>query len=87
MVHEQGVAAVPGLYMLGQTWQHTRTSALLGWVTSDAEFLLERILSLRASEDSVRATVAPGSILLTQEVPANDLEGRHEQQPSTALSQ
>jgi hypothetical protein len=26
------VTPVPGLYMLGLTWQHTRGSALLGWV-------------------------------------------------------
>jgi putative flavoprotein involved in K+ transport len=41
--HERGVTAVPGLYMLGLTWQHTRTSALLGWVTNDAEYLAEEI--------------------------------------------
>jgi hypothetical protein len=29
--------------MLGHTWQHTRTSALLGWVRNDAAFLAERI--------------------------------------------
>jgi putative flavoprotein involved in K+ transport len=43
--HERGVTAVPGLYVLGLTWQHTRTSALLGWVTNDAEYLLEHIVS------------------------------------------
>ena len=37
--HERGVTPVPGLYMLGLTWQHTRTSALLGWVVEDAAFL------------------------------------------------
>jgi putative flavoprotein involved in K+ transport len=26
------VTPVPGLYMLGLTWQHTRGFALLGWV-------------------------------------------------------
>jgi putative flavoprotein involved in K+ transport len=43
--HDRGVTPAPGLYMLGLTWQHTRTSALLGWVTKDAEFLAERIVS------------------------------------------
>jgi putative flavoprotein involved in K+ transport len=43
--HERGVTAAPGLYVLGLTWQHTRTSALLGWVTNDAEFLAEHIAS------------------------------------------
>jgi putative flavoprotein involved in K+ transport len=43
IVHQRGVTASPGLYMLGLTWQHTRGSALLGWVGSDAAFLAERI--------------------------------------------
>ena len=36
-VHERGVTTSPGLYFLGQLWQHTRGSALLGWVKDDAE--------------------------------------------------
>jgi putative flavoprotein involved in K+ transport len=43
VVHRRGVTDVPGLYFLGLTWQHTRGSALLGWVKDDAEFLAERI--------------------------------------------
>lgn len=35
----RGVTPCPGLYTLGRTWQHTRTSALLGWVGNDAAFL------------------------------------------------
>jgi hypothetical protein len=31
--------------VLGLTWQHTRTSALLGWVRNDAAFLAEQIAS------------------------------------------
>jgi putative flavoprotein involved in K+ transport len=31
------------LYFLGLTWQHTRGSALLGWVKDDAQFLADRI--------------------------------------------
>jgi putative flavoprotein involved in K+ transport len=34
---------VPGLYFLGLPWQHTRGSALLGWVRDDAEFIAQRI--------------------------------------------
>jgi putative flavoprotein involved in K+ transport len=41
--HRRGVTDAPGLYFLGLTWQHTRGSALLGWVRDDAEFLAERI--------------------------------------------
>jgi putative flavoprotein involved in K+ transport len=29
--------------LLGLTWQHTRGSALLGWVENDAAFLAEQI--------------------------------------------
>jgi putative flavoprotein involved in K+ transport len=41
--HVRGVTESPGLYMLGMTWQYTRTSALLGWVGDDAGFLADRI--------------------------------------------
>ena len=43
LMHHRGVTAAPGLYFLGLTWQHTRGSALLGWVKDDAQFLAERI--------------------------------------------
>jgi putative flavoprotein involved in K+ transport len=43
--HIRGVTPAPGLYMLGLTWQHTRTSALLGWVGNDAAHLAARIAS------------------------------------------
>ena len=41
--HRRGVTASPGLYFLGLPWQHTRGSALLGWVKDDAAFLADRI--------------------------------------------
>src|SRR5436305_4350088 len=41
--HRRGVTDVPGLYFLGLSWQHTRGSALLGWVKDDAEFIAEQI--------------------------------------------
>jgi putative flavoprotein involved in K+ transport len=41
--HRRGVTDVPGLYFLGLTWQHTRGSALLGWVKNDAEFIAQQI--------------------------------------------
>jgi putative flavoprotein involved in K+ transport len=43
LVHERGVTASPGLYFLGLPWQHTRGSALLGWVKNDAAYLADRI--------------------------------------------
>ncbi len=44
-VHRRGVTAVPGLYFIGLPWQHTRGSALLGWVARDAEYLAGFIAS------------------------------------------
>jgi putative flavoprotein involved in K+ transport len=46
LVHERGVTASPGLYFLGLPWQHTRGSALLGWVKDDAEHLARQISSM-----------------------------------------
>jgi putative flavoprotein involved in K+ transport len=43
IVHRRGVTDVPGLYVLGLPWQHTRGSALLGFVHEDAAYLAERI--------------------------------------------
>jgi putative flavoprotein involved in K+ transport len=34
---------VPGLYFLGLPWQHTRGSALLGWVKDDAQYIASEI--------------------------------------------
>jgi putative flavoprotein involved in K+ transport len=41
--HRRGVTDVPGLFFLGLPWQHTRGSALLGWVQDDAAFVADRI--------------------------------------------
>jgi len=43
VLHQRGVTASPGLYLLGQSWQHTRGSALLGWVKDDAEYIARAI--------------------------------------------
>jgi putative flavoprotein involved in K+ transport len=48
--HRRGVTDVPGLYFLGLTWQHTRGSALIGWVKDDAEFIAERIAEYQQSK-------------------------------------
>ena len=44
-MHRRGVTSAAGLYFLGQTWQHTRGSALLGWVKDDAGFIADQIAS------------------------------------------
>ncbi len=41
--HVRGVTAAEGLYLLGMTWQYTRTSALIGWVGDDAAYLADQI--------------------------------------------
>ena len=43
VVHRRGVTDVPGLYFLGLSWQHTRGSALLGFVNDDAAHLADQI--------------------------------------------
>ena len=55
--HGRGVTDVPGLYFLGLTWQHTRGSALIGWVKDDAQFVTERIAALK--EAKTRAVPEP----------------------------
>jgi putative flavoprotein involved in K+ transport len=44
----RGVTPSPGLYTVGQVWQHTRGSALLGWVGDDAAFVAEHLVSVAA---------------------------------------
>jgi putative flavoprotein involved in K+ transport len=47
IVHRRGVSPLPGLYFLGLSWLHSRGSALLGWVGTDAAHLSEQISVLR----------------------------------------
>jgi putative flavoprotein involved in K+ transport len=59
--HVRGVTESPGLYMLGMTWQYTRTSALLGWVGNDAAYLADRIeaTTQRQARDAELAATTP----------------------------
>jgi putative flavoprotein involved in K+ transport len=57
LMHRRGVTCAPGLYFLGLTWQHTRGSALLGWVKDDARFIAQRVAEL-AQRPGARAPVA-----------------------------
>ena len=61
--HRRGVTDVAGLYFLGLTWQHTRGSALIGWVRDDAEFISERIAEYHESRarPSARTPVGAGA--------------------------
>jgi putative flavoprotein involved in K+ transport len=60
VIHRRGVTDSPGLYFLGLSWQHTRGSALLGWVAEDAEYIAQRIDASRAS--SPAETQTPESV-------------------------
>jgi putative flavoprotein involved in K+ transport len=61
LVHERGVTQSPGLYFLGLTWQHTRGSALLGFVKDDAQFIAQKISAFRPTASAeARARAAVG---------------------------
>ncbi|HSC50702.1 MAG TPA: NAD(P)/FAD-dependent oxidoreductase [Gaiellaceae bacterium] len=60
--HRRGVTDVPGLYFLGLTWQHTRGSALIGWVGEDAEFIAERIARGQDAKTQSPPAGAPAAI-------------------------
>ena len=79
ILHQRGVTPSPGLYLLGLTWQHTRTSALLGWVRNDAAFLAERIAS-RAHD---RANTGPADAGLSHAAAGHDDGRGHTRNPLT----
>jgi putative flavoprotein involved in K+ transport len=54
--HRRGVTDVPGLYFLGLSWQHTRGSALIGWVKDDAEFIAAQIAASQTEGATQRDT-------------------------------
>jgi putative flavoprotein involved in K+ transport len=66
--HRRGVTDVPGLYFLGLTWQHTRGSALIGWVKHDAEFIAEQIAAYQKS----KAPVAREKVGLAAQTPSTE---------------
>jgi putative flavoprotein involved in K+ transport len=55
--HRRGVSDVPGLYFLGLSWQHTRGSALLGFVADDAAFIAGQLAGDR--EPPARSSTVP----------------------------
>ena len=56
--HRRGVTAAPGLYVLGLTWQHTRGSALLGWIKDDAEYIARQIAAFQPNAPTEPRRVA-----------------------------
>ena len=45
IVHRRGVTDASGLFFIGLPWQHTRGSALIGFVKDDAAYIAGRIES------------------------------------------
>jgi putative flavoprotein involved in K+ transport len=66
--HRRGVTTVEGLYFLGLPWQHTRGSALLGWVKDDAEYIAEKIASV--GRQTAEQNPEPGGTPDAAEAPA-----------------
>ena len=54
VIHRRGVTEVAGLYFLGLSWQHTRGSALLGFVHDDAAYLASRITKAWAPQGAAQ---------------------------------
>jgi putative flavoprotein involved in K+ transport len=59
VAHQRGVTDVPGLYFLGLPWQHTRGSALLGFVHEDAAYLAGLITSHARAATAAASRPAP----------------------------
>jgi putative flavoprotein involved in K+ transport len=59
VAHRRGVTEVPGLHFLGLSWQHTRGSALLGFVHDDAAYLAGRITANAQATQAAAARPAP----------------------------
>ena len=55
VVHRRGVTDSPGLYFLGLSWQHTRGSALIGWVGDDAAYIADQIKTFQISRPKLAA--------------------------------
>jgi putative flavoprotein involved in K+ transport len=53
VVHRRGVTDSPGLYFLGLLWQHTRGSALIGWVAEDAAYIADQIKTFHANRPNL----------------------------------
>ena len=62
--HQRGITAAPGLAFVGLPWQHTRGSALLGFVQHDAAWVaghLEAQRPQRIEDSSVASVGEPGA--------------------------
>jgi putative flavoprotein involved in K+ transport len=74
--HRRGLTGLPGLYFLGLYWQWTRGSALIGWVSDDAEYIAQQI---EAHQQKTMAASAAGETPETETstANANSIAARH----------
>jgi putative flavoprotein involved in K+ transport len=61
VVQRRGITQSPGLYFIGLTWQHTRGSALIGWVADDAAYIAEAIKTYRPTSTPPAEPSPPAS--------------------------
>jgi len=59
--HRRGVTDVPGLYFVGLSWQHTRGSALIGFVKHDAEFIAREIAAKQRTKSPAELRTPAGA--------------------------
>ena len=64
--HRRGVTDVPGLYFLGLSWQHTRGSALIGWVGDDAQFIAQQIAARADARMGADGDAVPPATSVTE---------------------
>ena len=60
VVHQRGVTGSPGLYFVGLPWQHTRGSALLGFVKDDAAYIADQIKTFQTDRPKRAASEPVG---------------------------
>jgi hypothetical protein len=65
------VADVPGLYFLGLPWQHTRGSALLGFLDEDAAHLAGSIHDHRGTAGAGPQRDGPGFLHMSARSPGD----------------
>src|SRR6266702_8209298 len=66
LLHQRGISPVPGLYLIGRSWQWTRGSALLTGVGDDALYLKDHIVKdvgKREQPERVVQILQPGRSL------------------------
>jgi len=73
--HRRGVTDVPGLYLLGLTWQHTRGSALIGFIKDDAKFIAEKIAEYQQSKAPTQAGTPVGVDATSESARAKGADG------------